>query len=64
MEEQELKENEAINVSTGKKGNYLEVGVVDPSEVLIAQVESAVSIASLLLSNCGIIYEQKDEKGN
>lgn len=51
------------NVVTGEKGNYLEVGVVDPVEVLIAGIESAVSIASVLITTKGIIVEtQKESK--
>lgn len=56
-----LKENEAINVVTGEKGNYMKVGVIDPVDVLIAGVESAVSIASILLTSSGIICESLRE---
>lgn len=62
-EHKELKNNEALNVVTGKIGNYLEVGVVDPADVLIAGVESAVSIASILVTTSGMIVEEpKEEK--
>ena len=54
-----LEKDQAINAVTGKIGNYMEVGVVDPVEVLIAGVESAVSIASLLVTTNGIIVEEK-----
>lgn len=53
----ELKPEEAINVITGKIGKYMEVGVIDPVDVLIAGLESAVSIASLLVTTSGIICE-------
>ena len=53
----ELKEGEAINVISGKIGKYMEVGVVDPVQVLIAGIESAVSIASELLPSKGMIVE-------
>lgn len=53
----DLKDEEAINVVTGKIGNYLEVGVMDPVEVLIAQVESAISIACQLITTSGMIVE-------
>lgn len=56
-----LKENEAMNVITGEIGDYLKVGVVDPVEVLIAGIESAVSIANLLLTTKGIIVEGKEK---
>jgi chaperonin GroEL len=54
----ELKEDEAINATTGKIGNFLEVGVVDPVEVLLAGVDSAISIASLLITTTGMIVEK------
>lgn len=49
--------DEAINVVTGEVGNFIKVGVMDPVDVLIAGVESAVSIASLLLTSSGMIVE-------
>lgn len=54
---QALKKDEAINVVTGEVGNFIKVGVMDPVDVLIAGVESAVSIASLLLTASGMIVE-------
>lgn len=55
--ETELNDDEAVNVVTGKAGKYMTVGVIDPVEVLIAGVESAVSIASLLITTTGMIVE-------
>lgn len=52
-----MKPDEAKNVVTGKKGNFLDIGVVDPVDVILAGVESAVSIASLLLTSSGMIVE-------
>lgn len=52
-----LKKGEAVNVVTGQIGNFVKVGVMDPVDVLIAGVESAVSIASLLLTASGMIVE-------
>lgn len=46
-----------LNVVTGKVGPFMSVGVMDPVDVLIAGVESAVSIASLLLTSSGLIAE-------
>ena len=42
----------------------LEIGedIIDPAEVLIAGVESAVSIVSLLITTKGILVEANDEK--
>lgn len=52
-------EDEALNVVTGKVGKFMDVGVVDPAEVLYAGVESAVSIASLLLTSTGMLVEHQ-----
>lgn len=60
----ELKKGEAINVVTGKVGKFIEVGVMDPVEVLIAGVESAVSIASLLITSSGMIVEKPKDVPN
>jgi len=55
--------DKVLNVVTGKVGPFMEVGVMDPVDVLIAGVESAVSIASLLLTSSGIMAEfNKDTK--
>jgi chaperonin GroEL len=53
----ELKSDEAINAVSGKIGKYMEVGVIDPVQVLIAGIESAVSIASILITSKGMIVE-------
>ncbi len=50
--------DEALNVVTGKQGNFMDIGVIDPVDVLLAGVESAVSIASLLLTSSGMIIEK------
>jgi len=60
-DEIELKDGEAINVVTGKKGPFMQVGVADPADVLLAGVESAVSIASILLTSTGMIVEKHKE---
>ena len=51
------------NVVTGKSGKFMDVGVVDPVNVLLAGVESAVSIASILLTSSGMIVESAVKKG-
>lgn len=58
MEPVELKPGQAVNVVTGQVGKPLEVGVVDPVEVLVAGIESAVSIASLLVTTSGMVVEK------
>lgn len=62
MEDVTLGKDEAYDGATGKVGNYLKLGVIDPVEVLIAGVESAVSIATLLMTSCGVIYEADKPK--
>ena len=52
-----MKSDEAINAVSGKIGKYMEVGVIDPVQVLIAGIESAVSIASILITSKGMIVE-------
>jgi chaperonin GroEL len=55
-----LEENEAINVVTGEIGPWQEVGVMDPVDVIIAQLESAVSIAVLLVTTSGMVIEDPE----
>lgn len=62
--EVELEKGHAYNVVTGKTGPFLEVGVVDPVEVLIAGVESAVSIAVVLITSSGMIVETSKPQSN
>ena len=57
-----LPPSDAFNVVTKKTGNFMEVGVMDPVDVLIAAIESAVSIAGILVSCSGIIVEHTSEK--
>lgn len=57
MDIEEIGPGNALNVVTMKKGPYMDVGVMDPVDVLIAGVESAVSIASILVTSSGIIVE-------
>ena len=54
----DLKKGEAVNVVTGKVGNFMDVGVMDPVEVILAGVESAVSIANILITSSGMIVEE------
>jgi len=54
-------EKNTLNVVTMKEGHFMEVGVVDPVDVLIAGAESAVSIASILLTSAGMLVEYNDE---
>lgn len=49
--------DEVVNVVTGETGKFMDVGVTDPVEVLVAGVESAVSIASILVTSSSMIVE-------
>ena len=49
----------ALNVVTMQEGHFLDIGVVDPVEVLIAGCESAISIASVLLTSSGMVVESQ-----
>lgn len=63
LEPTDLEPGHAMNVATKQTGPYFEVGVIDPIEVVLAGVESAISIASILLTSSGIIVEtQKKPK--
>lgn len=62
-EDLDLEDGFATNVVTGETGPFMDVGVMDPVDVLIAGVESAVSIASILVTSSGMIIESpKAEK--
>lgn len=52
----------AYNVVTGKDGDAMAVGVIDPVDVLIAQVETAASVAEILLTTRGLIVEHPDKE--
>lgn len=62
--EPDLRKDHVLNVVTGEVGTFMDVGVADPVEVLIAGVESAVSIASILLTSSGMIVEAPKEAPN
>jgi len=56
-----LEGNLAYNVVTQETGDFMEVGVIDPVDVLVAGVESAVSIASILVTSSGMLVEHDVE---
>ena len=55
---EDARKGDALNVVTGELGEFRKVGVMDPVEVLLAAVESAVSIAGVLVTCHGIIVEE------
>lgn len=57
----DVKKGDALNVVTGEVGPWMKVGVLDPVDVLIAGIESAVSIACLLVTVSGMIVETPPE---
>lgn len=57
----ELRPGEALNVVTGEQGPWMKVGVMDAVDVLVAAVESSVSIASILVTVSGLIVEPRPE---
>lgn len=62
IEDLQLAKGEAYNAVTGERGQFIKVGVVDPVEVLIAGIESAVSIACMLVTCHGILVEEKPKE--
>lgn len=59
VDDMDLKPNEAYNAVTREAGPFMKVGVIDPVDVLIAGINSAVSIASMLVTTHGILVEEK-----
>ena len=58
----DLKKNEVYNFITGKTGDFLKVGVLDPTDAIVAGMESAVSVSSVLLSATGMVVETLKEQ--
>ena len=54
--------NYGYNVLTGKYGNLIEQGVIDPVKVTRSAVQNAVSIAGLLLTTEALITDIPEEK--
>lgn len=63
-DEEYFAEKDAWNLITGEHGDFMEVGVMDPADVLLAGVESAVSIASVLLTSHGMLVEHTKPENN
>ena len=45
-----------------KYGNMIDLGVVDPTDVVVAEVENASSVASLLLTTAAACVLLPDDK--
>jgi len=57
----ELPENHGLNAETGKYGDLLKDGVVDPVKVTKAALSNAASVAALVLSTQSAIVETPEE---
>ncbi|MEK7072448.1 MAG: hypothetical protein AAB969_02655 [Patescibacteria group bacterium] len=59
-----LDDDHVMNLMTGETGPFMGAGVIDSADVVLAGVESAISVALTLLTSSGIIVEsQKESKG-
>lgn len=57
-----FKPGTAEDVRTGKKGNFIDLGVIDPLKVIIMGLRNAVSVSTLLLTCGGIIVNEETPK--
>jgi chaperonin GroEL len=57
----DLSDNEGLNAETGKFGDLVKDGVVDPVKVTKAALANAASVASLLLTTHGAVVEKPED---
>lgn len=57
-----LESNFGYNAKTGKYGNMIEMGVIDPTKVTRSAVENAASIAGMLLITEAAVCEKREPK--
>lgn len=62
IENKENVEHYGYDVLNKKYCNMVDAGIIDPTSVIISEVENASSIAGLLLTTSGAIVEVHDEK--
>lgn len=55
-------DNIGFDVLNKKYGDMIDLGIVDPANVIISEVQNGSSIASLLLTTSAAIVEKKEEK--
>ena len=61
----EYSANTGYDVLTHKYVNMVESGIIDPTEVVLNEIQNAASIAGLLLTTeCLIVDEQLDKSGS
>ena len=53
-----------MDVKTGKQGDMMKMGIIDPTKVTISALENAVSVATTILSTNAIITNIRDYEGN
>ena len=56
-----LKGNDGYNAATGKYGDMLKMGILDPAKVTRSALQAAASIAGLMLTTEAMISEVPDE---
>ena len=59
----QLSGNEGFNAATGEYGDMLEFGVVDPAKVTRTALQSAASVAGLMITTEAMISEMPEEGG-
>ena len=58
------KRGHGMDVKTGKQGDMMKMGIIDPTKVTISALENAVSVATTILSTNAIITNIRDYEGN
>jgi chaperonin GroEL len=61
-EVKQLKGNEGFNAATGEYGDMLALGIVDPAKVTRTALQSAASVAGLMITTEAMISELPEEK--
>jgi chaperonin GroEL len=57
-----LKKGEGLNVLSGKYGDMIEMGIVDPAKVTRSALQNAASIGSLILTTEALVAEKPEEE--
>lgn len=53
-----------LDVKTGKEGDMVKMGIIDPTKVTVSALENAVSVATTILSTNAIITNVRDYEGD
>jgi len=54
----------SLNAKTGEPCNMIEAGIIDPVKVTISSLQSAASVASLVLTSEVLVGEKEDDVQN